>query len=44
MRRILADETAEEFVWAPDGGAIAYHARKAGSYGIWRLALNTAGN
>ncbi len=44
MRRILADETAEEFVWAPDGGAIAYHARKAGSYGIWRLALNPAGN
>lgn len=44
MRRILADETAEEFVWAPDGGAIAYHARKAGSYGIWRLALTPAGN
>jgi Tol biopolymer transport system component len=44
MRRILADETAEEFVWAPDGGAIAYHARKAGSYGIWRLALTPSGN
>jgi Tol biopolymer transport system component len=45
MRRILADETAEEFVWAPDGGAIAYHARnKAGSYGLWRLALNPSGN
>lgn len=45
MRRILADETAEEFVWAPDGAAIAYHARnKAGSYGIWRLALTPSGN
>ncbi|MGH9346184.1 MAG: hypothetical protein ACRD26_02850 [Vicinamibacterales bacterium] len=39
MRRILADETAEEFVWSPDGSAIAYHARKAGSYGLWRLAI-----
>jgi hypothetical protein len=44
MRRILADETAEEFVWSPDGSAIAYHARKAGSYGLWRLALNSSGN
>jgi hypothetical protein len=45
MRRILADQTAEEFVWAPDGGAIAYHARnKAGSYGIWRLAVTPSGN
>jgi len=44
MRRILADETAEEFVWAPDGGGIAYHARKAGRYGIWRLALTPSGN
>jgi Tol biopolymer transport system component len=44
MRRILDDETAEEFVWLPDGAAIAYHARKAGSYGLWRLALNPSGN
>jgi Tol biopolymer transport system component len=40
MRRILADETAEEFVWAPDGNAIAYHARKGGSYGLWKLSLS----
>jgi Tol biopolymer transport system component len=40
MRRVLADETAEEFVWSPDGAAIAYHARKGGSYGLWKLALN----
>lgn len=44
MRRILADASAEEFVWSPDGGTIAYHARKAGSYGLWRLALHTSGN
>ncbi len=44
MRRILADATAEQFVWSPDGGAIAYHARRGGSYGLWRLALNTSGN
>ena len=44
MRRILADATAEEFVWSPDGDAIAYHARKGGSYGLWRLAMNTSGN
>jgi hypothetical protein len=44
MRRILEDETAEEFVWSPDGDAIAYHARKGGSYGLWRLAMNRSGN
>jgi hypothetical protein len=44
MRRILADATAEEFVWLPDGAAIAYHARQGGSYGLFRLALNTSGN
>ena len=44
MRRILDDKTAEEFVWSPDGGAIAYHARKGGSYGLWRLAVSPAGN
>lgn len=41
MRRILEDATAEEFVWSPNGDAIAYHARKGGSYGLWRLALNS---
>jgi TolB protein len=44
MRRILEDETAEEFVWSPAGDAIAYHAQKGGSYGLWRLAMNTSGN
>jgi Tol biopolymer transport system component len=39
MRRILADATAEEFVWSPEGDAIAYHARRDGSYGLWRLTI-----
>ncbi len=44
MRRILTDATAEEFVWSPQGDAIAYHARTGGSYGLWRLALGGGAN
>jgi Tol biopolymer transport system component len=44
MRRILTDATAEEFVWSPEGDAIAYHARTGGSYGLWRLALKGGAN
>jgi len=44
MRRILTDETAEEFVWSPEGNAIAYHARTGGAYGLWRLALGGGAN
>ena len=44
MRRILTDATAEEFVWSPEGDAIAYHARTGGAYGLWRLALNGGAN
>ena len=44
MRRILKDATAEEFVWSPEGDAIAYHARSGGSYGLWKLALNGGAN
>jgi Tol biopolymer transport system component len=44
MRKILTDATAEEFVWSPQGDAIAYHARTGGSYGLWRLALNGGAN
>ena len=35
IRRVLADPTAEEFTWAPDGRRVAYHSRKAGGWGIW---------
>jgi Tol biopolymer transport system component len=44
MRRILTDATAEEFVWSPEGNAIAYHARTGGAYGLWRLALPGGAN
>jgi len=44
MRKILTDATAEEFVWSPEGDAIAYHARTGGSYGLWRLALSGGAN
>ena len=44
MRRILTDATAEEFVWSPEGDAIAYHARTGGAYGLWRLALPGGAN
>jgi hypothetical protein len=39
MRRVLEDATAEEFVWSPSGDAIAFHAQRGGSYGLWRLSL-----
>jgi hypothetical protein len=35
MRRVLADPTAEEFTWSPDGRQVAYHSRKAGGWGVW---------
>ena len=44
MRRVLDDATAEEFVWSPAGDSIAFHARRGGSYGLWRLSLAAGGN
>ena len=38
MRKILADPTAEEFTWSPDGRRVAYHSRKAGGWGVWMMA------
>ena len=38
MRRILADPTAEEFAWAPDGHRIAFHSRRGGRWGVFVLS------
>lgn len=37
-RRVLADPTAEEYTWAPDGTRVAYHSRQSGNWGVWVMA------
>ena len=34
MQRVLADPTAEEFAWTPDGTRVAFHSRSDGRWGI----------
>ena len=36
--KVLADPTAEEFAWAPDGRRVAFHSRRAGHWGIYILS------
>ena len=36
-RRVLDDETAEEFAWDPSGRRIAYHSRRGGKWQIWMM-------
>jgi hypothetical protein len=35
MRRVLADPTAEEYTWSPDGTRVAYHSRRSDSWTVW---------
>lgn len=35
MKKVLADPSAEEFTWAPDGRHVAYHSRSDGTWGVW---------
>jgi Tol biopolymer transport system component len=37
LRRVLADRSAEEFVWSPDGRRIAYHASRNGRWAVWTM-------
>jgi Tol biopolymer transport system component len=38
VRRVLADRSAEEFVWSPDGHRIAYHSVRNGQWAVWTMA------
>jgi hypothetical protein len=38
MRKILADPSAEEYTWSPDGRKVAYHSRRTGEWGVWLMA------
>ncbi len=43
MECVLADPTAEEFAWAPDGHRFAFHSRRDGEWGIYVTQGLTAG-
>jgi hypothetical protein len=39
MQRVLADPSAEEFTWAPDGRHVAFHSRRTGSWSVWMMPI-----
>ena len=40
MRKVLADPTAEEYSWSPDGRRVAYHSRRSGEWGVWMMSAD----
>jgi hypothetical protein len=42
MECVLADPTAEEFAWAPDGRRFAFHSRQDGRWGVYMLSAPAA--
>jgi Tol biopolymer transport system component len=37
-RKVLSDQSAEEYTWSSDGRRVAYYSRNAGAWGIWVVA------
>lgn len=42
MECVLADPTAEEFAWAPDGRRFAFHSRRDGEWGVYVISATTS--
>jgi Tol biopolymer transport system component len=38
FQRVLDDPSAEEFTWSPDGRQVAFHSRRSGDWGLWKMA------
>ncbi len=35
VRKVLADPSAEEYAWSPDGRRVAYYSRRTDEWGVW---------